>query len=207
MKPVKFKSYTYTVRPFMRKLGISGNSLVVFASLYSFTKGEYGAYFGSQAYLAAAIGISERNLSFCLKKLREMNLIEKRRAKNGRLGYATLVDDDAENYRYKPLTEEDVNNRLYKVKYLGRKNLVKVSMQQHDELFKLIDIDIVVEYVRKLENLIEEAKANKTPVPHSHYHTIRKWIIEDYGLGEVSELQAEDKQKSPLAQREPVKLS
>ena len=60
----------------MQKLKIKGNALLVYAAIYSFSMGEMGVYFGTQAWLAGVLNINLRTLERALKLLREMKLIE-----------------------------------------------------------------------------------------------------------------------------------
>ena len=192
----KPKAYSYTVRPFMRELGLSGNSLIVFASLYSFTQGEHKLYWGSQARLAASLGISLRNTQYCIKKLKEKGLIEKKTSADGKLGYATTVVDESAPKEYVPPTEKQLENRKYKIISMGADKRVKMTFEQVDRLRLLIEEDVIVQYVWRLDALISEALLKNKPVPTSHYRIIRKWIEEDFAADSEEDIREKEKEET-----------
>ena len=177
------KAYSYTVRPFMTRLGLRGNALAIFATIYSFTNGESGMYWGSQAYLSSALNISMRNIQYNLKKLKDAGYIEKLCDEKGRRGYAAIVDDD-EKPSFKYPTRAELENKRIKIVTLGRKGLVQMSEEQLLHLRTLIDEDVIAKYIIRLEVMVEEAIAEERPFFCNFYKTIKKWIYEDYTLTE-----------------------
>ena len=79
MKRLKrYENVLMVIYDFMvTSLGLCGAELIVFAALYSFTRGDEGEYYGTRAYLSKRLGISERTLSRTLTALVQKGLIAK----------------------------------------------------------------------------------------------------------------------------------
>ena len=97
MKKNEKTTPNYHVHSFMLELGLTTSELMVYAFIYSFSKGEPGVYYGTQRYLATTIGISERTVLRVYKKLYQLKLIEKYESEDGKIkGIRALVPQKKE---------------------------------------------------------------------------------------------------------------
>ena len=68
----------FMIKGFMTQVfKLKGSELLVFAFIYSFTKGEGGLYWGSQRHLAASCGLSTSTASRALCSLKRDGFIYK----------------------------------------------------------------------------------------------------------------------------------
>ena len=68
---------SYTITEEMFELGLSARELIIFAIIYSYSKGGKGAFFGKVKYLASAINSSEKTAYRALRRLFDLNLIQR----------------------------------------------------------------------------------------------------------------------------------
>lgn len=76
----------YVITDKMRRAGLTGNALLVFAVLDGYSQNRQGCYFGSLEYLADVVGCSRRTLIYTLQKLEEDGFIKS----TERTGKATI---------------------------------------------------------------------------------------------------------------------
>ena len=192
----------YCIHGFMiTRLKLSGAELIIFALIRSFTKGEGEFFFGTQGYLAEAVGTSTSTVKRALTKLLERGYIEKI-SKNGRDGY--ISTEKAEQTETEPDTREDMpsvsKNRIpspiffdqtgippsryikfksteakYNYYSFSPNGAVMMTPQQYYSLLKLVDEEKLKGYCARLEQLIFKKQYRS----FSHYKTIKKWIYED----------------------------
>ena len=78
MKKGNLRGCSYVLYDFMgERLGLGGNTLLVFAMIYSFSRDGVGFYLGSQEYLADKIRASARSVGRALKQLEEQGYVTK----------------------------------------------------------------------------------------------------------------------------------
>ena len=188
----------YCIHNFMStELMLRGGELHIFAIIYSFTKGSYGSYFGTQEYLASCCGISISTVKRSLLKLLNKGYITECRHKNRRAYKTTekaepqtrntdksmLSEDFPDECSDSPIEDFDITDEsLYTdlrprfVFYpVGKEGIVYMTAAQYKSLLKLVEPEILRVYTTKLEQLI----LNKGYRTFNPYKTIRKWIYED----------------------------
>lgn len=62
-------SWHYVITDKMRRAGLTGNALLVFAVLDGYSQNRQGCYFGTREYLAEVVGVKRRALMEILRKL------------------------------------------------------------------------------------------------------------------------------------------
>jgi len=84
------------------RIGLSGNSLIVFSTIYSFSQDEQSYFYGSSTYLANICNCSNTSIFSILKKLTNEGYIEKRE----------IIENGVKLCQYKSLImcEEDYQN-------------------------------------------------------------------------------------------------
>lgn len=82
----------YTIKPFMRELGIKNSTLTVYALLYAFTKGKAGMYYGRRRYLYETAMICQRTCERAIAELFSKGLIEHCESADGRYKGIRCVD-------------------------------------------------------------------------------------------------------------------
>ena len=198
----------YHIKSFMlEQLQLGGVELLVFAIIHSFTRGEGRLYYGSQDFLARAVGMSVSTVKRVLQRLIEKEYIEKC-CISDRSGYRSTeycasvedgeysivaedTDDDEEDDTYVIEDKEIIDNlgemdkaflAVYHPKYTYhsflRYGVVCMTAQQYRALRKIIDKDRLDDYMRHLEHLI----MNGSFKTHSAYKTIKRWALEDAKL-------------------------
>lgn len=61
----------------------------------------------------------------------------------------------------------------------GKQGRVIMTEPQYKRLLSLLPTEELLPYLVKLENMLEENLKTGRKPPHSHYHTLKKWIEED----------------------------
>ncbi len=72
----------------------------------------------------------------------------------------------------------------YQPKSFGRLGYVCLTPEQYKSLCSLVAEETVELYIQKFELMLarnRDAPSLKTPAPHSHYRTIKSWLIKDFG--------------------------
>ncbi len=198
MEKTQERGISYCIHSFMcEELGLSGGELLIFAIIYSFTKGELGLYYGTQEYLARSSGLCESSVRRILSSLLSKKYITEC-SYGERRGYKTTYPAEplycdgtepcssTEKIPAEPTDGEkaefDVRDKsLYSVrpKYtyhcFGRYETVRLTKEQYKSLMTLVEPEIFQVYAHKLEALIMD-KGYRTFSP---YKTIKKWILED----------------------------
>ena len=187
------QSISYRIQGFMcEKLGLSGCELLIFAIIYSFTKGERGSYYGTLDYLARAGGMSESTVRRSLLSLLEKNYIARCHC-GKRQAYKTTPEADmgesgiepsesAEKSTLPPISDVKefslpISPRYTRLKFGAHKS-IGLTMEQYKSLLTLVNHETIHFYATKLENLILE-KNYRTFNP---YRTIKRWILDDNSL-------------------------
>jgi DNA-binding MarR family transcriptional regulator len=195
-KTPKKQTLNYHVHDFMTELGLSPNELIVYAIIYSFTKGENGVFYGSQSYIAEAAGISLRTVIRVYKKLYSLNLIEKYASKEyKRRGIRAIepsLKKDAETDEYElpeikksPKTSAEIEDALpyidEKYKFIEIPNIetLSITAEQYKKLRELVSADTLYGYARRFDKYMYKRLGSATPGPRSHYQILKKWIEED----------------------------
>ena len=195
---MKTQDISYCIHGFMcEKLGLSGSELLIFAIIYSFTKGERGSYYGTLDFLMRASGLSLSTVRRAILKLSKKKYITECQFCDRR-AYKTLVDGEplchnetepqsstkkstsAQGCEEK--AEFDIADKnLYTVrpKYtyhnVGNRGIVSMTPEQYKSLLTLVAPEVLKAYACKLEFLI----VNKGYRTFNPYKTIKKWIQED----------------------------
>ena len=199
----KFSSINYHIHSFMTELPLTGNELLTYAIIYSFTKGEHGVYYGSQQYLAEILGVSRRTVARIYKKLFELGLIEKYESKTKRVkGIRALVlkaetserDNDGETpeailppKKKSPKTVEEIEESLYDIEekftpvVIPGIEILMISEQQYRKLRELVSSDVLYGYARRFDKYMYKRMEGMLPTPRSHYKVLKAWIEEDFG--------------------------
>ena len=189
---------SYVIHSFMcEELSLGGGELLVFAIIYSFSKGERGIFYGAQAYLARMSGTSVSTVKRALVALIKKGYIEK--CSVGEVeGYRATVDEESiylEKESEGPsnaaevilnndgVSDADIRESLgkkvknpkYKFHPVGRDGSVTMTAEQYKRLLTLVGSEMLTNYIRRLELLI----AKKGYRTFSPYNTIKKWIHED----------------------------
>ena len=201
MQMPNIRNITYTISGFMtEELGLSGSALVVYAIIYSFTRGEYGLFFGSQEYLSRLGGISISTVKRAVNFLLSEELIEDCE-KNERKGYrctrlyeyrAPDEDDepcnDAEKELFAPpymtrkyppdiikkRIEQQIRHPKYVFHKVGPRGLIRMTAEQYKKLCTLTTPDILDSYLDQLE---DQAIRGGSITLHNPYKLIKKWIL------------------------------
>lgn len=197
------KNINYSIKHFMTaELSLGGYELLIFAIIYSFTKGSEGCFYGTRNYLVSASGISLSSVVRALDSLVKKGCVEKISYKS-RVAYRTLADEgegapeDIEappNYAGERLPSgeimassgvdpcelicKSVGRAKYEFITLGINGLVSMTAEQYRRLVQLVPPESVTAYATKLETLIMK----KGYRSFNHYKTIKKWIYEDCGV-------------------------
>ena len=72
----------------------------------------------------------------------------------------------------------------YQPKSFGRLGYVYLTPEQYANLCSLVAVETVDLYIQKFELMLarnRDAPSLKTPAPHSHYRTIKSWLVKDFG--------------------------
>lgn len=160
---------------FMHSLGLRGTELIIYALLYSFTKGEESYYYGSLRWLADSCGVSLRSVQRAVKKLSEYGLIEITEK-------GIRCDEEYIKEHENAISgnlEQTPEQPKYRVNEYGRYGFVGMTPVQYRRLLSLVDEDVLSAYIRRFEMMLEKNAASGVSGPHSHYRTIRKWIEQD----------------------------
>ena len=181
-------------------LGLGGAELLVYAFIYSFTKGDGGLFWGCRDAIADACGISASTLGRAIRALREASLIE-RCTISGKEGYRCIGYEEAE--RDAMLGEAPCNDaekrmpsRLYMERngihpveaiqgvvahpkyayhHVGKMGIISMTAEQYCRLLQLVHPEHLHVYISNLEDLI----LNHGYRCRSPYKTIKKWIYRD----------------------------
>ena len=200
MKNAQISNMSYSIHSFMTEaMGLGGGELLIYAIIYSFSKGEKGIFYGSQNYLAKASGLSTSTVKRAMSSLLEKGYIKKTSMAEEE-GYSAVMPvgalsdkleaegppNDAERTVYEPDSDdyEDsfeyqlgsrVKNPKYKFHPVSKEGLVFMTAEQYDRLLKLVGQTDLIGYISKLESMmIKQGYRTFSP-----YKTIKKWIFED----------------------------
>lgn len=88
----QYSDARFTVYGFMHKMGLSAAERLVYAMLYSYTRGECGMYFGSQAVCARILDLSPRTVARAYKKLLHLGYAVKAE-RGGVRGICCVLDE------------------------------------------------------------------------------------------------------------------
>ena len=72
---------SFMIHSFMCEGGLRGNGLILYAFIYSFTKGAESLFYGTYEYAAKSVGMSVRTVQRTLNSLRDKGYIEREGAK------------------------------------------------------------------------------------------------------------------------------
>ena len=198
-KPNEKEKPNFHIKSFMFELGLSPNEVLVYALIYSFTKGAIGVYYGAREYIANAVGISARTVTRIYKKLYGLGLLEKYESPDGKIkGICARLPvkkseaaypccEKGKNYAF-PLPpspqktirdiEEDLPRFTEKFAPLEihKCDCVLITAEQYKALRRLVPNDVLYSYLRRFDRYL----MNRTsPSPRSHYQVIKRWIEED----------------------------
>ena len=194
MKSTQEQNISYCIYSFMyNELDLSGGELLVFALIYSFSRGEHGSYYGTQEYMARAVGMSESSVRRIISRLLSKKYITAC-TYSGRRGYKATprtspVYVSTAKGPSPPSTDKsgetaatDGNFTTVKPKYtyrtVGRRDMLRITNEQYQKLLTLTDSETIQAYACKLELLIMD-NGYRTFSP---YKTIKKWILEDHAV-------------------------
>ncbi len=198
------KNTNYHVHDFMLELGLSSNELLVYALIYSFTKGAIGVFYGSQEYVANVVGISRRTVARIYKKLYLFKLIEKYESKEEKVKgirallpkkpaikeklYANDLDEDIlPEIKREPKTIREIEQSLpqrcekYALINIPTCDSVMLTENQYKRLRALVRDDVLYGYARRFQRYLDNRLKGMLPTPRSHYKVIKAWIEEDLG--------------------------
>jgi hypothetical protein len=197
----QIEKMSYTIHSFMSEgMGLGGGELLIYAIIYSFTKGEGGVFFGTQNYLARASGLSVSTVKRAISGLVNKGYIE-RKLVGKKEGYCSIEPTGLDRWELdaegppndaerkiptaKELGEESIDLRdelagkagrpKYEFHCVGMAGLVCMTAEQYKRLLSLVGSETLSGYIRRLELLIEK-QGYKTFNP---YKTIKRWIFED----------------------------
>lgn len=191
-------SISYAIHSFMfKELSLGGNELLVFAIIYSFSKGERGIFYGTHSYLARMSGVSVSTVRRALLALIKKGYIEKfevggdtvyratvdeesiyqKKETDGPSNAAELIldNDGARDADIRESLGKKAKKPIYKFHSVGRDGSVSMTAEQYKRLLTLVGSEMLTNYIRRLELLIQK-KGYRTFNPYS---TIKKWINED----------------------------
>ena len=80
--------------------------------------------------------------------------------------------------------ESDKRDVKYPVLELGRRGYVQMTPRQYAYLLSLVPPEVLFGYIERFETMLDDnlARGRNAPSPHSHYHTIKKWIRADMSV-------------------------
>ena len=81
------------------------------------------------------------------------------------------------NPKFKPYSDKP----RYELMSFGNDGAVALTWEQYNELRKLLPSEDLHAYFIRLENFIKHLPTS-SPFPHSHYHTLKKWITKDNSI-------------------------
>ena len=98
--------------------------------------------------------------------------------------------EDAEGYERlsgMPLNyafDSDKRDVKYRVLELGRRGYVQMTPRQYAYLLSLVPPEVLTGYIERFETMLDGnlSRGRNAPSPHSHYHTIKKWIRADMSV-------------------------
>ena len=208
----KKKSYSYAIRDFMTsELMLSGSKLSVFAIIYSFTHGSTGIFYGTQEYMASALGCSTATVKRAIKKLIELGYVEKC-SYRGRTSYKSTVTSKNDEEMAKAAQEshtptDEPNNdaerklppkHILDMAGIDVINLLSRDIKRPKYEFHFVGtagcVSMTAEQYRRLLRLVspdvldgyirklELLILNKGYRTFNPYKTIRSWILYDTSL-------------------------
>ena len=83
-------------------------------------------------------------------------------------------EDFYEDMLYDP---DDIPKHIFRS--YGHKGYVYMTREQYEDLYSLVQPEILAGYLARLEAIIEKCDQEETRQPRNHYRLIRKWIDED----------------------------
>ncbi len=202
------KNMTYCIHSFMSaELGLGGNELLVYAIIYSFSRGAKGLFYGTQDYLVEAIGGSISTVKRTLSSLLGKGLIERCKADKSegcRDGYRatytaptktieeeedapsndaaakvpTAIELEDMDMCVADFLEDTTKPPRYELLPVGSEGIVAMTAEQHKRLIELVGSEELHAYVRRLELLM----LNKGYRTFNPYKTIKKWIYDNCSL-------------------------
>ena len=191
---------SYSIYSFMcEELSLGGGELLIFAVIYSFSRGNLGIYHGTQDYLSRISGLSVSTVKRALKALLKKGYIEKV-SLDEHEGYRSTKQAAADEPKAEECPPNDAENSLpssfeidkagldvrellndkatrpkYAFHSVGKEELVHMTAEQYKRLSRLVGSDKLSAYIHRLELLIRDSGYRT----HSPYKTIKKWIYED----------------------------
>ena len=112
------------------------------------------------------------------KEIINNNLIDNDSNARTRKEYPSGVFVNRENGADAEATERDPENDII---YLGREDIVHMTVRQHNTLYKLLGMEVLDNYIERVELYATEGMKHGCHV-HSFYNTIRLWVKEDLGI-------------------------
>ena len=184
----------FHIHSFIIEMGLSANETLIYAFLYSFTKGKCGVYYGTHKYLANTLNIATRTVERIIKKLREKGLIEKYKSEDGQIsGIRAVVPKKKEKESVLPKTKNlpktsleieetlpDIEEKYAPVEIPGIETL-SISRAQYEKLRELVPSDVLYGYARRFDRYMYKRLEGMLPSPRSHYKVLKAWIEEDLG--------------------------
>ena len=139
---MKEDSYVVIQAFMVNELGLKGNELIVYATIYGFTQDGEHWFYGTKGYLAEWCGATKGTVGNCLKSLIDKGLIERRE----RVEHCQLRIE----YRAtKNLTPPTKNCTTPRIKIDPINNLEVQPSDKPIDKWKAPTVDEVAEYVRE----------------------------------------------------------
>ena len=190
----------FHVHNFILNMELTGNEMLVYAFIYSFSQSDDGLYYGTQKYVSETLGISERTVLRVYKSLKEKGLIES--YNNGKIkGIRALVPKleektsakkeraarISENFSEATKTVDEIEDSLpyFEERFapivFPNIETLTISAEQYKKLRELVPRDVLYGYARRFDKYIYKRLEGMLPTPRSHYKMLRAWIEEDFG--------------------------
>lgn len=95
---------------------------------------------------------------------------------------ANNINEDSQTVIPKTNYLRNTAKPKFEIMEFGKEGFIQLTPEQYSELRKLVDCEVLQCYFSKMEKMLWEGRLNTIPGPHSHYRTLKKWIISDLGV-------------------------
>ncbi len=178
----------FCIYDFMLEFGMTNSEVKIYAFIFAYRMSDLGFYYGKRSYMADKCGVSLRTVARAIPKLKKTGLIETVE-KGGYRGLRCSPDKIPKSPPRKTVAEIEEELLLcrkpvkpkYEMVELG-KGYISMSRQQYHALLELVPMETLEIYIMKMERFLDGNMGKGISPPHSHYRTIKKWIIEDLSV-------------------------
>ncbi len=170
----KNKRKTIILENFMvEKLKLTGNDLILYALIYSFSKDGIGEFFASKEYVANRLGISISSVYKIMGSLLSRRLIIRNGSSENRKLPSYRVNLSVIEGKKEKSEEREEFEHCYGA--YGRFEKVNLTFSQYEDLIQKLGYNDTDFYIQRLECLIISQQVEYNP---NHYSAILKMAKE-----------------------------